>query len=163
VKTTPLARRTPLARSTPLSRGSGPARSSALPCVRLKPRRTGPAVPRIKPGRQEDPVRLAAVRALGCFCCWMDFGLWVQAEAHHPRPGQGTGTKAPDGEAIGLCSRHHNEKHPDSLSLHRDPLEFRARYGTETQILDWVNACLHEGFRHPERTGVFRPVGSADE
>lgn len=52
------------------------------------------------------------------------------------------GTKAPDRDALPLCPRHHNEQHPDSVSIHRNPLEFRDRYGTEEEIRDQVLALL---------------------
>ena len=52
------------------------------------------------------------------------------------------GTKASDSEALPLCSRHHNEQHPDSWSIHRNPIEFKQRYGTEAKILEWVKKQL---------------------
>ena len=55
------------------------------------------------------------------------------------------GTKADDAWAIPLCSRHHNEQHPDSLSIHRNPIEFRLTYGTEDEIALAVNRAMKEG------------------
>lgn len=97
---------------------------------------------RIKPKRKADPFHLSRIRSLGCYCCRVDGDGWRPAEAHHPRANQGMGTKAPDSEAIPLCSKHHNEQHPHSLSIHRNPLEFKARYGTEAEILARVTAQL---------------------
>lgn len=118
-------------------------RRTALKPKRDKPRRKGQPAPRIKPEQEGDPEHLARLRELGCWCCWVDHGRWVAAEAHHPkRPGLGMAVKAPDSEAIPLCSRHHNEQHPDSLSVHRNPIEWRARYGTEEEVLAHVLLAL---------------------
>jgi hypothetical protein len=73
-----------------------------------------------------------------------------KTEAHHPKPGCGKGQKSDDRDAIPLCSKHHNEQHPDSLSIHRNPIEFRSRYGTEAEIRDAVakeielHGCLYD-------------------
>lgn len=119
---------------------------STLRAKRPTPRRRGPPAPRIKPCREDDPEHLARLRRFGCWACWMDGNGWQAAEPHHPRTGgldgPGVGQKAPDRDAIPLCSRHHNEQHPDSFSIHRNPEEFRARYGTEDQIRDQVAALL---------------------
>lgn len=117
-------------------------RRSPLPRKRLKPRREGKPAPRIKAKREEDPQHLDRLRAFGCWACRVDGRGWVAAEPHHPRTGQGTGTKAPDRDAIPLCRRHHNEQHPDSLSIHRNPTDFRLAYGTEEEIRDQVSALL---------------------
>lgn len=101
---------------------------------RSTPRRKGPAATRIKPGRVEDPAHLARVRSLPCLICGK-----TPSEAHHPRiggtDGPGGAQKAPDAMALPLCSRHHNEQHPDSLSIHRNPIDFRAAYGDEVHLL----------------------------
>ena len=121
-------------------------RRSPIPAKRLKPRRKGKPAPRIKPQRQEDPQHLDALRRFGCWACREDGLGRVDAEPHHPRTGgkegPGAGQKAPDSEAIPLCRRHHNEQHPDSLSIHRNPIEFRARYGTEAEIRDRVAQAM---------------------
>ena len=94
---------------------------------------------RIKPRPTKDPKHLARVRALGCFACQMDGDGPRPAIAHHPRK-KGLGQqKAPDSDAIPLCEdRHHNVQIPGYLSIHRNPIEFRTRYGTEDEILAWV-------------------------
>ena len=99
----------------------------------------------LHPKRQTDKAHLQALREFGCWCCRVDGLGWVYAEVHHPRPGQGMGTKADDAWAIPLCSRHHNEQHPDSLSIHRNPIEFRLTYGTEDEIALAVNRAMKEG------------------
>ena len=130
--------------------------NSTLSTKRATPRRKANAHPGwpdgdsegagvLHPGRQVDLEHLAALRAFGCWCCHIDYHATVPAEAHHPRVGQGTGTKADDRDAIPLCPRHHKEKHPDSLSIHRNPIEFRKRYGTETEIRDAVAEIMKRG------------------
>lgn len=84
---------------------------------------------RIKPKRHQDPRHLAQVRTLPCCAC----GAWP-VEAHHIRIGT-MGRKASDLETIPLCPRHHNEQHPDSFSIHRNPIEFTRVYGTERELL----------------------------
>jgi hypothetical protein len=115
---------------------------SPIPSKRLKPRRKGNPSPRIKPDRQEDPAHLAALRRFGCWGCRVDGLGWAPAEPHHTRPGQGMGTKADDSQAIPLCRKHHNEQHPDSVSIHRNPIQFRQRYGTESEIRDRVAEAM---------------------
>ena len=116
--------------------------ASTLPTKRLNPRRKGHPTPPIKPGRQEDPEHLQRLREFGCWACRMDGNGWREAEPHHPRSGgihgPGIGQRSDDRDAIPLCRMHHNEDHPDSLSIHRNPNEFRLRYGTEAKIRDAV-------------------------
>lgn len=92
--------------------------------------------------RQVDRPHLAALRRFGCWACRMDGLGWVAAEPHHPRVGQGMGTKADDRDAIPLCPRHHNQQRPDSLSIHRNPIQFRVRYGSEAEIRDQVASIM---------------------
>lgn len=98
----------------------------------------------LHPKRQQDRLHLEALREFGCWACREDGNGWVYAEAHHPRlPGQGTGVKAPDRDAIPLCPRlHHNVQTPDAYSIHRNPIEFRQRYGTEAEIRDQVATSM---------------------
>lgn len=117
-------------------------RHSWMPRKRMTPRRVGKPAPRIKAGRIEDPAHLERLRHMGCYCCRFDGLGWVPSEPHHPRPGHGTGQKADDRDAIPLCRRHHNEQHPDSVSIHRNPKEFRRIYGTEAEIRDCVLAWI---------------------
>lgn len=123
-------------------------RHSAIPAKRLKPRRKGNPAPRIKPKRKEDPEHLAALRRFGCWACRMDGMGQVEAEPHHPRSGgnlgPGMGQRADDSDAIPLCRMHHNEQHPNSLSIHRNPIEFRARYGAEVEIRDKIKKIMCE-------------------
>lgn len=91
----------------------------------------------------DDPEHLDRLRAFGCWCCRVDGDGWRPADPHHPRSGgkdgPGMGQRAPDRDAIPLCSdRHHNVQTRDYLSIHRNPIEFRERYGTEAEIRDKV-------------------------
>ena len=112
--------------------------------TRTKPRRTGPKAPRIKPKREENPDYLRAIRALPCLACKMDGTEQTsKTEAHHPRNEPGMGQKAPDDQAIPLCSRHHNEQHPGSFSIHRNPVEFHRKYGPIGFLLSFTRAWLN--------------------
>lgn len=118
-------------------------RRSPIPQKREKPRRKGNPVPRIKPEREEDPEHLDWIRSLPCWACLLDDRRQdFSTEAHHPRTGgkdgPGVGQKAPDKDAIPLCWGHHCGTAPGYISIHIDPIEFRARYGLEAEILEHV-------------------------
>ena len=99
----------------------------------------------LHPGRQTDPEHLAKLRAYGCWCCKVDVRTQQSpTEIHHPRGGQGMGQRADDRDAIPLCKRHHVEKHPDSLSIHMNPREWRAWYGSEADVCKLVNEAIEE-------------------
>ena len=122
-------------------------RRTPLRAKRPTPRRVGAPAPRIKPEREDDPQHLARLRAFGCWCCRVDGDGRRPAEPHHPRTGgldgPGAGQRAPDRDAIPLCpDRHHNVQTRDYLSIHRNPLKFRAKYGTEAEIRDQVLAIM---------------------
>lgn len=95
--------------------------------------------------RQIDKPHLSALRRYGCWCCNADKQKQdAPTEVHHPRKGTGMGLKADDRDAIPLCSRHHNEQHPDSVSIHRNPIEWRLWYGTEAEVCRMVNEEIVE-------------------
>lgn len=53
------------------------------------------------------------------------------------------GQKADDRDAIPLCAdRHHNVQVPGFVSIHRNPIQFRERYGTEAEIRDRVAEAM---------------------
>lgn len=116
-------------------------RRTPLRRKRETPRRKGKPAPRIKPGRVEDPKRLARVRALGCIVC-RRLGLgFVHAEAHHPRTGVGMGQRTGDDMAIPLCPDHHRAGGP-GIAFHAGPRLWEATYGTQLELLDAVNELL---------------------
>jgi hypothetical protein len=83
----------------------------------------------LHPKRAKSPRHLALVHTLPCCVC----GAYL-VEAHHIRVGT-MGRKASDFDTIPLCARHHNEQHPDSYSIHRNPIEFEREYGSEREQL----------------------------
>lgn len=108
-------------------------RRSPMPPKREKPRRTGKPLPRIKPGRVEDPGHLARIRALPCIAC--EIGGTTQTEpteAHHIRDGVGMGQRAGDHEAIPLCVWHHRT---GLNSRHLAPALFKCVFGAERDLL----------------------------
>ena len=119
-----------------------------MPPKREKPRRTGKPMPRIKAKREENPEYLKAIRALPCLACKMDGTEQTSpTEPHHPRTGEnggpGASQKAPDDQAIPLCRKHHNEQHPGSFSIHRNPIEFHLKYGSIAFLLKFAAAWLN--------------------
>lgn len=119
-------------------------RRTPLKPKRDKPRRKGPPRPRIKPGREEDPEHLAHIRTLPCWACAIDQRRQeFRTEPHHPRTGgkdgPGAGQKAPDRDVIPLCGAgHHRGDASGYISIHKNPIEFRQRYGTEAEIRDAI-------------------------
>jgi len=120
---------------------------SALNPKRITPRRKGPAAPRIKPGRVEDPQRLAAVRNLPCIACELAQEEQVyRTEAHHLRRDTSTttygrGQKAGDDETIPLCISHHwNGAYGQTLGL--TLRWFESRFGNERDLLARTNERL---------------------
>lgn len=122
-------------------------RRSPLPPKRDKPRRKGPAAPRIKAKRVEDPEHLARVRSLPCLACQIEgaIQLWP-TESHHIRRDThwtcyGKSQKAPDTETIPLCKLHHwngsyCQSHGGSLVM------FELKYGNERDLLQMTLEAL---------------------
>ena len=83
------------------------------------------------------PDYLAAVRELPCCICDA-FGepQMSATTAHHPIHGRASQRKRPDVCAIPLCDGHHQGLWDNSkVAVHRDPAEWKARYGPDT---DWI-------------------------
>lgn len=106
---------------------------------------------RIKPKRIVNPEYRERVRVLGCVACWIDGYGGVPAQIHHPRSGQGMGQRAGDDKSIPLCEKHHqglvylsNEKALGTVSIHLFPKEFKAKYGTEDDLLAIVAKLLEK-------------------
>ena len=75
-----------------------------------------------------------AVAEMGCIICG------EPAELHHPREGVGMGQRASDFLVIPLCPLHHRlgtQFH--APSVHGAPQHFRAKYGSEMELLGRVN------------------------
>lgn len=123
-------------------------RRTPLRRKRPTPRRVGAPAPRIKSGREEDPEHLARIRRQPCYACQVDRRMQeFRTEPHHPRPGgadgPGAGQRSSDRDAIPICAGHHRGIAPGYISIHKNPIEFRARYGTEAEIRDRVLAIIY--------------------
>ena len=78
---------------------------------------------------------LSIVTGLGCIVCGRD------AQAHHPRDGQGMAQKAPHCDAIPLCPDHHTDG-GYGIALHAGQEIFEENFGTEAELLAMVRAEL---------------------
>lgn len=84
-----------------------------------------------------------AVQSLGCIVCRRELYIHSPAEIHHTdgktRPGAHM-------RVLPLCYRHHREGANSDSSVSRHPyrVEFEARYGTETELLDEVALLLEQ-------------------
>lgn len=79
------------------------------------------------------------VAELGCIVCG------DPASLHHIRSGQGMSQRAPDVLVIPLCPLHH--QHGTTMaapSVHGAPQHFRARFGTEIDLLAQTMARVLE-------------------
>ncbi|MEM7209587.1 MAG: Ref family recombination enhancement nuclease [Pseudomonadota bacterium] len=83
-----------------------------------------------------------AVAALGCYCCYVDYGKWVEPSLHHPF-GRKRGREK---DVIPLCWHHHQSgNHETPLSIHGNKKEWIAKYGEQEHILEIVNAAAEVG------------------
>jgi hypothetical protein len=79
------------------------------------------------------------VAEMGCIACALSGNPGTPAELHHPRTDAGGGQKAPDSEVIPLCPAHHRgTRHPNVPSIHRDRNVFIAMFGSEAELLVYV-------------------------
>jgi hypothetical protein len=109
-------KRTPLARKTPLKRAAMKRTSKKKASKAWK----------------DDPKHLARVRELPCVIC----GKWGETEAHHPRNGTGMGLKAPDREAVALCSSHHRTGGPGIAFHATGRADWEEQWGTQADLTE---------------------------
>jgi hypothetical protein len=116
MKTTkPLQRKTPLRATTIKASKRRPARSKAM------------------------QANMDRVAEMGCIACALSGNPGTPAELHHPRTDAGGGQKAPDSDVIPLCPPHHRGTlHPKVPSIHLDRNVFIAMFGTEAELLGYV-------------------------
>lgn len=91
--------------------------------------------------RSPDPARKAAVAHLPCCIC--DFYGLVQLSrttVHHCIMGRYDTRREPDSETIPLCDGHHQARFDASkIAIHREPKEWRAKYGPDTDWVKWTD------------------------
>ena len=87
-----------------------------------------------KPNKLERE-RLATIGNMPCYACFID-GRETNAEVHHIRSQTGLGLRPSHFATIPLCPSHHRT---GKVSVHLGKKAFIERYGTEQEILKWVN------------------------
>lgn len=95
---------------------------------------------------KEEDLHLTKKTALGCICCRLDGRGWVAAGIHHIREGEGMGQRASHFDTLPLCEPHHqgelSPRHPERLAFHKDQTAWRAKYGSEADLVDQLNALI---------------------
>lgn len=93
------------------------------------------------------------VRELGCVVCWLERGVWVYAEAHHPTTLNSGGSKCPDEYCLGLCREHHQDG-GHGTAVHAGVETFEALHGRQVVLAALVIRSLEAGVRrfgeHPD-------------
>ena len=100
---------------------------------------------RQKQGKEpRDPSRLAAVAGLPCCICY-EYGLTQHSptQVHHCIHGRFGTRRAPDNMTIPLCEGHHQgNRDASKIALHREPDEWKERYGEDTKWISWTEERL---------------------
>ena len=82
---------------------------------------------------------MARVAALGCVVCWREWQVMSPAAIHH------TDGKTKPGahlQVLPLCAQHHQHG-GYGVALHAGRAEWERRYGTQAELLQWVNERLN--------------------
>lgn len=90
------------------------------------------------------PQHMARVASLPCVIC-TEWGMAQHSptQVHHVIHGRGGNRKVPDTMTIPLCEGHHQGLRDGSkIALHREPDEWKRRYGEDKHWLNWVEARL---------------------
>lgn len=91
-----------------------------------------------------------AIREIGCIACMQDGRGYTPCEKHHLLTTglHGNGKRRGEGYTVGLCSYHHRGvgSPADYLapSLAREARAFRARYGSDDDLLDMQDRLIRE-------------------
>lgn len=99
----------------------------------------------------DDPEHLAAVAAMPCVICYeFDLPQLSRTTVHHCIHGRNAycrrakkRRRAPDKMTLPLCDGHHQgDFDKTKIALHREPEEWRRRYGKDVDWLSWVEERL---------------------
>lgn len=96
------------------------------------------------PREAPDPDRLNAIRRLPCCIC-EEWGMTQHSptQAHHCIHGRYGTRRTPDSMAIPLCEGHHQGlRDSTKIALHREPDEWKSRYGADTDWISWAEKRL---------------------
>ena len=81
---------------------------------------------------------MGRVAALGCCVCWREWQVMSPAAIHH------TDGKTKPGahfKVLPLCAQHHQHG-GYGVALHAGRAEWERRFGTQTELLQWVDERL---------------------
>lgn len=167
MKRSRLERRTPLKRKRSIPPGPKTPRKARQDghvlfahdvkgATRKRKKEKGKKPEKRRPATPDEKAWMRRVRGLGCFCCRKETGQWVMPDLHHIREGYGAGERASHWEVLPLCEGHHQGNldpvDPAKLAFHKASKTWKARYGTEVQLLQLVYEALGERFDTiPER------------
>ena len=90
------------------------------------------------PEGKADLAYMGEVRDDGCIICRL-FGeeQLSRTTFHHTMHGRGSNEKTPAIKGIGLCDGHHQGRFDNSkVALHREPDEWKSRYGLDTDYIE---------------------------
>ena len=93
-----------------------------------------------------DLAYMGRVRDGPCIICRL-FGeqQLSPTQAHHPIHGRYSARKAPARDCLGICEGHHQGNFDGSkIALHREPDEWKARYGLDTDYIEEQRRQLGE-------------------
>ena len=80
-----------------------------------------------------------------CICQYYGQPQNSPTTAHHHIMGRGGNRKTCDTEAIPLCDGHHQGQFDTSkVAIHREPKEWRQRYGRDTDWISWAQASVNK-------------------
>lgn len=77
----------------------------------------------------------------GCVVCKKDIGVYTQPSIHHIREGMGIGQRNSTENCLPLCPTHHQHG-GYGIAFHAGKKAFEERFGTETELLEWLKARL---------------------
>ncbi len=96
-----------------------------------------------KPAMTRDE-RFPALVRMGCVVCRLYLGVRSEPCIHHLSglKYRGVGMKAKDEHTIPLCPSHHDGVDKLYPSVHRNPLLFKDKYGSQEELLNRTNELL---------------------
>lgn len=88
--------------------------------------------------------RFTAISRIGCTVCRIFYQVRSECHIHHAvgLKYRGMGMKARDEHTFGLCPTHHQYGNAHHPSVHGQPKEFEARYGTQEELLEATNKMI---------------------
>ena len=92
---------------------------------------------------KQRKVRFDGLARIGCVVCLRHMRVYTVPVIHHLRghPWSGAGQRASDEHTIPLCPAHH-QSGGYGVAYHAGPKEWERRYGSQGEMLAWVNKKL---------------------